>query len=184
MGSFNLSWTAPATSLNQYVKYRTKGSGSWSYSPYITSANPQTNTATSATVGVLPNNWVYQFQIDNVCTAGGAPQSSLIIEDIVFQCIQPTVATTSTTWSFNFGTIGNIDSIVATLIKTSTGAVAGYVTLPNGATSFGFTGLTPSTQYHLSYVMQATVNGVQINSTDYPTQLGAPCTTIPTSTTA
>lgn len=184
MGSFNLTWTHAASSSAQIVSWRQKGTSAWNTSPtYITPANPQTNTATTAVVGVLPNNFVYQFQIENVC-ADGTSQVSTISDDIVFQCVTPTFSSTSTTLTVNFGPVGNIDQMYLILKRTSGSTTAATVLVTTTPFSYTFTGLTPSTSYFVSYIMYATTNGVQVTSADYPTQLGANCTTSNFSTTS
>lgn len=189
MATFTLTWT-PTMSLPgvQIVKWRQKGSSAWNTTTNITPANNQAYNETSVTVGVLPNNWVYQFQIDSLCdTDVPSTSSSNIYEDIVYQCVTPFMGVSTVTGvsslSVSFGPIGNIDSVYAILLKSSDNTFVSSALLTTAPFSYTFTGLTPNTGYYIKYTMYSVVNGSTVASSD-PTQLGTECVTSPITTPA
>lgn len=189
MATFTLTWdpTMPSPGT-QIVKWRQKGNPSWITTTNVTPVNSQDYDATTATVGVLPNNWVYQFQVDSVCDGEvSGTSSSAIYEDIVYQCVTPFMGASTTSGvsniSVSFGPIGNIDSVYAVLIKSSGNVFTDSVLLTTSPFTYTFTGLAPNTSYYIKYIMYSVVNGITVSSSD-PAQLGTECTTSPITTPA
>lgn len=183
MATFTLTWSPTVTSADsQIVKWRQKGSTVWNSTTNITDPNPQTYDETTADVGVIPNNWVYQFQVDSVCdTDPVTTTSSTVYEDIVYECVDPDMATTTSTFDISFGPIGNIDMVYAVLYEYGTDVFVSSALLTVAPYNHVFTGLSTMTAYYVKYRLYATVNGISVASSD-PAQLGEDCITAPIQT--
>ena len=179
-----ITWTPPpgVNTLNQTVKKRVKGSGTW-LTTVFSPANPLAPTA-NTTSTTLQDNTVYEIQIDSLCSVGG-PTPSVISEAIVFNCAS-LPAFTGTTFTYNSINPGTLPTFVGsdTLVNYIVYLydAAGTTLLQSGAgTTIGsaaaaFTGLLSSTVYTLKFSIIASVNSINVSST-------SPCT-IGTVTTA
>lgn len=180
MATFTLNWDnslvlAEPNAINQRASYRVKSVGG----PYLTTGfTPANDLATTdvTTSRTGTENTVYQFKIEAICTAGGpTPNDNGVVEQIVFECIDPiftditsteftvTVPTSTTDMTeikFDLRLQGD-GSLVDTITSISPGNLGDTIAI--------FTGLTPNTAYYLEMTYYATINGVLVasDSVDY-----------------
>lgn len=136
-------------------------------------------TSVSAAVAVVTANRSYQFKIEALCDVGG-PVANLngVQEGLKFACIVPGVTSdnSSVTITLNVAST-DITKARFTLFKQADNSTVGG---PSVVTRIGttitkiFTGLLASTTYYVKIELYATVNGVEIVSSDAD-QLNAVC---------
>jgi len=175
MGNINLNWDNSAVVANpnateQNAKKRKKSVGG----PYdqigFTPANPMA-TSVNAAVSAVTDNIIYEYLVDAICAVGGPiPNINGIQEGINFACFNPSLTSDNGSVSVSLNVTGlDITKARFYLYKASDDSLVGGPTVANriGTTiSTSFTGLLPSTNYYLKYEMYATVNAVEVVSSD------------------
>lgn len=174
--NFSLNWTAPLIGQYETVQYRDKGTSTWLTAPGVTPSNPMITGTSSATIGGLLTNTIYEFRVENTCV-DGTTLAGGIYEYILFECLsgeEITVSSTQTTITIDFNPTSIDINAYYIILKDGLGN-----TVATGSTTdtvFTFTGLTPNTLYNISYYFDAVVNGVHVFSNDAG-QLGMDCST-------
>ncbi len=180
MATFTLNWDntlilAEPNAINQRASYRIKSVGG----AYITTGFTPTNDMATSVISTSRTgsaNIVYEFKIEALCTAGGPTMNDNgVIEQIVFECIDPIfsdVTSTSITVTIPTSTT-DIEKIKFTLRKQGDGSLVAQTTSISpgdlGDTIAIFSGLTANTAYYIDAVYYATINGVEVmsNQTGY-----------------
>lgn len=171
VADFDLTWTASGTADSQNVKYREKGSVNWLLTPNIDAANPQTDSATTATVENLNVNTIYEFAVDSVCAGGGLGTSN-VYEMVLYDCATLVDEVTSQVISVTQNPLATIDTIDYRLVNAGL-VVIQSATVSAQEPSHTFTAVSAGT-YTVDWRYNATVNGVTLSSDDV-SQLGAWC---------
>lgn len=151
MATFHIPIACPVTtgSTSFKVKYRLAGDPTWT--SYLIAVPP--TSGTTAVIGPLLDNRIYDFQVQNLNGAGN--DLSLILQDIGITDPNPALSPTSDALGYTIDNLSqDIDSYTVQLTTVDNpGIILGTHILPAGAypgtISDGFTGLTPSTAYRL-----------------------------------
>lgn len=184
MAQFDLNWFAAPVMVNtnatgQRASYRQKSiGGSWITTGF-TPTNPLAKTAQFTKSPNIATNVVWEFLVEALCTVGGPTSvDNGIQEAIRFECMTP-----SLTWDTHDATIqlnvNNTDITKAQFIlynQSDDTVAVGPVTVNRTGSIIQYqaVGLTPNTGYYWTFVLYATVNGVEISSTIVG-QLPSPC---------
>lgn len=175
MAQFLLQWDnadviGSGNSLNQRASVRRKTPvGAWvtaGFSP----ANDLATSVISATTPVLLDNVIYQFKIENICTAGGPTlNDNGIREAIQFGCIAPVLVNTdsSSTATVDLTNL-DITRIRFILRRLSDNAIISStnVTKVGNSAVSSVTGLAPSTDYYWTLELYSIIEGVEVISSD------------------
>lgn len=174
MATLNVGWDNTAVSgnpnaLNQRVSKRVQGDIPWVTTGF-TPANDLATSANSTVATVVVNN-VYQFKVEALCSEGGpTPNDDGVKEGIVFECIVPTLEAEPTEVAVSFSLAAtSITKAILTLKKQSDDSIVGGPVTKNrvaDAINHTFTGLTQLEDYYLEVQLIATVDGVEVNSSD------------------
>ena len=158
-GVFCLTWTPSLTASYQMQKYRQTGNTEWISTVNIYRPNPGLNSATTGTISNLASNFVYDFQIDSICSGGVG--SSNVYQQIMF--VEQTLLTSvaSTTVNISQDPMPAITGIDYQLCLSGTPVNTTSATGPSPIASF--TGVASGT-YTIKYRYSALVNGVTVYS--------------------
>lgn len=176
MAQFILNWDntaalADANATGQRVSYRRKDVGGSFLITGFSPANDLPKSATTATSPVLTNNVVYELKVQTLCTVNGPTDNSNgIIEQIGFVCIEPEITQTDIASTITISILGlNITKARFTLRKQSDSSIVDGPTVVVAAGNFisrTAAGLTASTGYYWEVELYATINGVEVISSD------------------
>ena len=134
-------------------------------------ANDLLVAAITATSPVLTDNVVYEFIVETLCTKNGPTNNSNgIIEQIGFSCLTPVVSQTDVASTITLNITGlNITKARFTLRKTSDSSIVSAATIVAASGNFitrTVAGLAASTSYYWQVEIYATINGVEIISSN------------------
>lgn len=127
----------------------------------------------------VTDNKVYEFKIENICNTGGPTiGSNGIREQISFACIVPSLGSDNTTITVTVN-LASTDITKARLVlrRQSDNLLVGGPLIANNvadAATHTFTGLTPNTGYYVTVELYATIQGIEVISSD-PAYLGFVC---------
>lgn len=170
--AFALTWSVGATPVSQLVKYRQRGNVDWISNVNITAANPQTNTANSASVDLSSApNIVYQFQVDSICS--GTSNGSNVYEAILYDCQTPVTAHTGGIITIDQGALTTVDNVEYVLYL---GATPQQTIITTGINPIATFASVAAGTYTIKWRYSTLVNGAILYSND-PSQLGMACTT-------
>ncbi len=172
---FNNAVIISANALNQIISYRQKSVGDPWITLGFTPANPLPIWASSATSPILPDNKIFEFKVEAICTVGGPTiNTNGIQEAIDFACIVPDLDTTNTTATITVDLTGtDITKVNFVLKKTSDNSIAMGATTVNrsgNSATISAPSLLPGTSYYWQtfYYSTILINSVptQVVSTD------------------
>jgi len=174
MATITLTWDNTAVigsvnSLNQTAYKRIKAVGGLFSSAGFTPGNPLLTSAVTTDADVIPNR-IYEFKVENNCTAGGpTANSNGFKEQIVFECIAATLGKTSTTVTVSVN-LTDIDftKVKFTLRKQSDDSLVATATENKvaNAASHTFTGLSGSTGYYVELEYLTDIEATEVISSD------------------
>lgn len=177
MAQFPLVWFNTAVIINpnaisQRALYRQKSVGGAFISTGFTPANDLPTTATNVTSPVLADNIVWEFKVQCICTVGGPTDNNNgIVEGIDFACIAPVFSSiTSTTATATLNVTG-LDITKARFVvkRLADDVIVSGPTIVNrvgNSITLNMTGLVAGTEYYLDVEYYATVNGVEVISSN------------------
>lgn len=194
MAQFTLNWDNTAVlahpnSTGQRASYRQKSVGGAWITVGFTPTNdlPKTATTTDSPNSLL-TNVVYEFKIESLCTVGGPTiNDNGIREAIEFACITPVTGVTETTSTITLDVTGlDITKARFTLRKASDNTIVYGPTTVNrigDSIMLQAVGLTGSTNYYWQVELYATVNLIEVISSQV-NYLGVVCSPYPITTDA
>lgn len=175
MAIFHCSWdnTTIANNSNviyQRLSWREKSVGGAFNTTSIIPTNDLDKTVSSVDFVSASYNKVYEFILEVFCSLGGSTQNSNgIVEKISFDCITPTLSPDTSLINFSLNVI-NTDitkaRIVLKLQSDNTVITTQTVNRVGNLIDYAFNGLTSSTGYYFEVELYATVNGVEVVSSD------------------
>jgi len=173
---FTLDWSSTNVQANpnataQRAAYRYKAVGGSFITTGFTPANDLAKTAITADSPSLDDNKVIEFEILTICTVSGPTTNDNGIQEAInFACITPAL-TNAETQSQIVITLTGLDITKArlTLKKASDNSIVLAPTIVNkvsNAVTYTKTGLVGSTNYYWEIELYATVQGVEVKSSD------------------
>lgn len=181
---FTLQWNNASVLANpnataQTALYRQKSVGGAFISVGFTPTNPLAKTVNTVdSPNTLLDNVVYEFKVQSVCTLNGPVDNDNGVREIIgFACITPTVTKGETQGTISLSVAGtDITKARVTLRRSSDNSQVSQniVNAVGNTISFTQTGLTAGTNYYWQVELYATINGVEVISSD-SNYLGSPC---------
>ncbi len=171
--TFTLNWDnslvlASGNSINQRVSYRQKNIGDPWITVGFTPNNDLSTSDTSAYIDTLDPNLIYEFKVEAICTEGGPTiNDNGIVEQIVFQCIDPDEVTATQTTATIIVDFTATDITKARWRIRRSGddsLVQSAITTVSNSTSHTFTGLVANTSYYITVEYYTTINFVEVIS--------------------
>jgi len=191
MAQFTLEWDATQVITNpnatgQRVLYKEVGNSTWLDTGF-TPANPLPTTANTVQFPVPEDNIVYEFIVEASCSVNGPTGNDNGPQELIsFACITPTITKTDIASTISLD-VTDLDITKARLtLRTAANVLVGPAVVANrvGSTiSTTKTGLTGSTNYYWQVELYATVQNVEVKSSDQG-YLGMACSPYPFTTDA
>lgn len=176
MAQFTLIWNnasllANANDISQQALYRYKQIGGNYISTGFTPANDLAKTVSTVDSPILNDNKVIQFKTTALCTSGGpVDNDNGIQEAIEFSEVIPTIAHTDNSSSISLDVTGlDITKARLTLRKSSDNTIVGAAIIANNINNTiqaSQNGLVYSTNYYWQVELYATVNNIEVKSSD------------------
>lgn len=174
MAVFTLVWDntvvlANANAIAQRASHRRKDvGGTWFTIGYAPTNDMDKSVSLATSPDLLPNV-IYEFRVQAICTTGGPTSNANgIQEQIIFECINPTINHTDVASTISLDVTGlNLTKARFTLRKTSDNTiVSGPITVAVSVNTITTTttGLTASTNYYWQVELLTTIMGVEVIS--------------------
>lgn len=173
MAELYLKWDNALATINNIARRASKRiktvGGTWITTGF-TPANDFSPTIFQVRATVNPNK-VYEFKVENICITGGPTiNDNGVQENIKFECIIPDLGADTSSISVNINLAStDITKVRLVLKQQSDNLIVGGPIIVNNvadAATYTFTGLTVNTGYYVTVELYATVNGVDVISSD------------------
>lgn len=193
MSQFTLNWNAGdlvgnTNCISQSALYRYRLVGGSFISTGFSPANPLATTAITVDSPTLNENQVIQFEIQVGCTLSGPSYNDNGIQEVIeFAEIVPTITETDNSSTITIdATNTDITKAKFTLRKSSDNSIVGtptVITKSGSSISYTQSSLNYSTNYYWQVETYATVNSIEVVSSD-PVYVGSPFSPYPFTTSA